>query len=300
MKPPFLKAGDIVGIVAPAKRILPEEIQFAITVFESWGLKVLLGNTIGTGEFLFSGDDEFRRTDLQKMINNPEVKAVFSARGGYGCVRLIDEIDFSPLQKFPKWLIGFSDFTVFHTHIFKWINLATLHASMPVFFEKNTKAAISSLKDTLFGNNLTYKVSSSFPELCVSGRAKGALIGGNLSVIYSLCGSKSSLSKGNHILFLEDLCEHFYHVDRMMQNLKRNGLFNDLKGVIIGSFTDMQDGAMPFGKNAYEVVFDYFKELKIPVFTGFPAGHTPDNRALLFGAEIEMEVNNGLLNLKIQ
>lgn len=300
MKPPFLKQGDKVAIVAPAKRIDKLEIDFAIKIFQSWGLEVIVGDTIGTGIYLFSDNDENRVADFQNMINNQEVKAIFSARGGYGCVRIIDAIDFSALQKHPKWLIGFSDFTVFHTHIFKTLNLSTLHASMPVFFEKNTKAAISSLKSVLFGDELTYKVISSFPELCVSGSAKGVLIGGNLSVLYSLCGSSSALKRGEYILFLEDLCEYFYHVDRMMQNLKRNAVFENVKAVIVGSFTDMQDGALPFGKNAYEVVFEYFKDLNIPVFTGFPAGHNPDNRALIFGEEVELKVSGASLTLQMQ
>lgn len=293
-----LKPGDCVGIVAPAKRIDFHEITYAIEVFESWGLNVKLGKTIGTGDFLFSGTDKERANDFQLMINDNEVDVIFSARGGYGCARIIDLIDFSVLSKNPKWLVGFSDFTVIHNHLFQKFNLPTLHASMPIFFKENTDAALQSIYNVLFQQNINYQVNSAFPELCIDGETEAEVIGGNLSVIYSLLGSSSSLKRGKYILFLEDLAEYFYHVDRMMQNLKRNNLFTDLAGVIIGNFTDMKDGALPFGKNPYEIIFDYFKNKNIPVFTGFPAGHSSDNRAIIFGEKLIFKVEKGKCFLK--
>lgn len=293
-----LKAGDCVGIVAPAKRIDFNEIAFAIEVFENWGLEVKLGKTIGEGEFLFSGTDDERAKDFQEMIDDDTVSAIFSARGGYGCARIIDQLNFGGLAKNPKWLIGFSDFTVIHNHLYNKINLPTLHASMPVFFKENTEAALKSIYQVLFHQEINYQVNSAFLELCKNGETVAEIVGGNLSVIYSLLGSSSGLKRGKYILFLEDLAEYFYHVDRMMQNLKRNHIFSELAGVIIGNFTDMKDGALPFGKNPYEIIFDYFKDLNIPVFTGFPAGHSADNRALIFGKEIMLKVEDGKCFLK--
>ena len=293
-----LKPGDCVGITAPAKRIDFKEITYAIEVFESWGLEVKLGKTIGTGEYLFSGMDEERAKDFQTMLNDEDIDVIFSARGGYGCARIIDLIDFSGLSKNPKWLVGFSDFTVIHNHLFQKFKLPTLHASMPVFFKENTDAALQSVYNVLFNQKINYQVNSAFPELCIDGETEAEVIGGNLSVIYSLLGSSSGLKRGKYILFLEDLAEYFYHVDRMMQNLKRNNLFTDLAGVIIGNFTDMKDGALPFGKNPYEIIFDYFKHKNIPVFTGFPAGHSSDNRAIIFGEKLYFKVINGKCFLK--
>lgn len=292
-----LQKGDSVGICAPAKRIDYIEIEYAIDVLQSWGLKVKLGETIGKGKYLFAGTDEERRADFQQLLDDPEVNAIFSARGGYGCVKIIDDLDFTALNQQPKWLIGFSDFTVFHCHIFRHFNWPTLHASMPVFFPNNSKAAINSLKKVLFDGAIQYKINSPFPELCLDGEAEGKIIGGNLSVIYSLCGSDSGLKTNKYILFLEDLCEYFYHVDRMMENLKRNGIFEQLSAVIVGSFTDMKDGALPYGSNAYEILFSYFKQANIPVFTGFPAGHTPDNRPLIFGQNTRLSIEKSCLNL---
>lgn len=290
--------GDCVGIVAPAKRIDFKEIAYAIEVFESWGLEVKLGKTIGTGEYLFSGTDEERALDFQEMLNNDSIDVIFSARGGYGCARIIDQLDFSALAKHPKWLVGFSDFTVFHNHLYQKINLPTLHASMPVFFKENSEAALQSIYSVLFHQKIHYQVNSAFPELCKDGETEAEVIGGNLSVIYSLLGSSSGLKRGKYILFLEDLAEYFYHVDRMMQNLKRNNLLVDLAGVIVGNFTDMKDGALPFGKNSYEIIFEYCKNLNIPIFTGFPAGHSSDNRAIIFGQKLKFLVKNGKCTVK--
>ena len=300
MTPHVLKPGDKIGIVAFAKKITLEEIQPAVKTFRNWGLEVVIGNTIGSEHHQFSGNDDCRRNDIQKMLDNPEIKAIISARGGYGCVRVVDKIDFSSFLNTPKWLIGFSDITVFHAHINTLFNIPTIHATMPVFFHKNTAESLDSLRQIIMCGSMEYKIQSSAKKLCKDGTAIGQLTGGNLSVLYSLCGSVSFGETNGKILFLEDLSEHIYHIDRMLQNLKRNGFFANIKGLIIGSFTEMKDGPVPFGKTSEEILFDLCSELNIPVFANFPAGHINDNRSLIMGQTVKMEVTNNSLQLRWQ
>lgn len=299
MLPPKLKAGDKIGIAAFAKKISIPEIQKAISEFEKWGLEVVIGDTIGAKWNQFGGNDELRKNDIQTMLDDPEIKAIISARGGYGSVRIIDEIDFSNFEKNPKWLIGFSDITTFHMHIHTNFKRPTVHGTMPVFFPKNTAKSISSLKCIVMHHELDYTEQSSQPNLCKNGEADAEIIGGNLSILYSNCGSKSNINTNGKILFLEDLCEYLYASDRMLQNLKRNNYFDNLSGIIIGSFTDMKDGPIPFGKTIEEMIFDYTKHLDIPIFTGFPAGHINNNKALVFGEKVKMKVSNGIINLNL-
>ena len=298
MHPPLLQPGDKIGIVAFAKKITLKEIQPAVKTFENWGLEVVIGDTVGSEWNQFSGDDEHRRADIQKMLDNPEIKAIISARGGYGCVRIIDKIDFSFFIKNPKWLIGFSDITVFHIHINSNFNIPTIHGTMPVFFNENTLESKNSLRDIILKGSMEYKVKSIRNKLCQDGNARGQLIGGNLSIIYSLCGSESLGETKNKIVFLEDLSEYTYHIDRMLQNLKRNYFFKDIAGLIIGGFTKIKEGPIPFGKSPEEIIFELCKKLEIPIFTNFPAGHINDNRALIFGKDIEMKVEKNELFLK--
>ena len=186
MLPPLLKPGDKIGIVAFAKKISLEEIKPAINLFESWGLNVVIGDTIGAEWNQFGGNDDQRRADVQKMLDDDSVKAIISARGGYGSVRIIDHIDFSKFKQHPKWLIGFSDITVFHSHIIQNFGIPTLHATMPVFFKDNTDVSLKSLKDVLFKGEMDYKHQSTLPELCKNGSVEAEIIGGNLSILYSL------------------------------------------------------------------------------------------------------------------
>ncbi len=297
MYPPLLQLGDKIGIVAFAKKIKLKEIQTAIQTFEDWGLEVVIGDTVGSEWNQFSGDDEHRRTDIQKMLDNPEIKAIISARGGYGCVRIIDKIDFSFFIENPKWLIGFSDITVFHTHINSNFNIPTIHGTMPVFFKENTLESINSLKDIILKGSMKYQIKSTKNKLCQDGKANGQLVGGNLSILYSLCGTDSLGETENKIVFLEDLSEYTYHIDRMLQNLKRNFFFKNIAGLIIGGFTKIKEGEIPFGKTPEEIIFEFCKELDIPIFASFPAGHINDNRALVFGDYIEMRVQKNELFL---
>jgi len=299
MLPPKLKIGDKIGIAAFAKKISISEIQNAISEFKSWGLEVVVGDTIGASWNQFGGNDERRRNDIQSMIDNPEIKAIISARGGYGSVRIIDDIDFTSFTNNPKWLIGFSDVTTFHTHVHRNFSTATIHGTMPVFFPKNSLESIASLKALLMEGKMNYTEESDCEKLCKNGETTAEIIGGNLSILYSNCGSKSSIDTAGKILFLEDLCEYLYATDRMLQNLKRNNFFENLSGVIIGSFSDMKDGNIPFGKTIEEMVFGYIKHLDIPIFTGFPAGHINNNKALIFGEKVHMRVDNGVINLNL-
>lgn len=285
--PPYLKKGDTVALVCTARKFTPEEAQPTIELLESWGLKVKLGSTIGLDNFQLGGSDEQRVADFQQMLNNPKIKAIWCARGGYGTVRIIDKIDFSNFLDNPKWIMGFSDVTVLHSHIHN-LGVATLHSIMPFSVPKADEKAKESLRKALFGEPISYKIPNS--PYNQKGRATGVLVGGNLSILYSLLGSKSSIDTTDKILFIEDLDEYLYHVDRMMMNLKRNRYFDKLKGIIVGGMTDMHDNSIPFGRNASEIILDITQEYDIAICFDFPAGHLPDNRALIFGKKIHFEV----------
>ena len=294
-QPPYLKLNDSVAIVATARKISLEEIKPAIKLLENWGLNVVIGNTIGLEENQFAGNDEVRTTDFQKMLDDKNIRAIWCARGGYGTVRIIDELNFSSFKKHPKWIIGYSDITVLHSHIHN-LGFETLHASMPVNISKNTEATLVSLKNSLFGNTLKYKITSS--KLNRIGTSDGNLVGGNLSILYSLLGSKTSIKTTNKILFIEDLDEYLYHIDRMLINLKRNGYFDNLKGLIIGGLTQMRDNEIPYGKTAEEIILEHTKDYNFPIVFNFPVGHLDDNRSLILGRKVELNVASTTTILK--
>ncbi len=283
----YIRQKDVVGIISTARKISVQEIQPAITLLESWNLKVKIGKTIGLEENQFAGTEEERAKDFQDMLDDDEVNAIWCARGGYGTVRIIDALDFSKFKKNPKWIVGYSDVTVLHNHINN-LGIETLHATMPINVAKNTSEALNSLKDAWFGKQLKYSIRTD--KLNKLGEAKGELVGGNLSMLYSLLGSETAIKTDGKILFIEDLDEYLYHVDRMMQNLKRNGYFDKLNGLIVGSMSDMNDNTIPFGKTAKQIVFDCCKDYDFPICFDFPAGHVDDNRALIFGRNIELKV----------
>ena len=287
ISPPSLKKGDAIGLMAPARRISEQELANAVGIIESRGYKVVKGKYLFASENQFAGTDEERTADFQQMIENPEVKAIFAVRGGYGSVRIVDKIDFRPLLKNPKWLAGYSDFTVFHNHLVN-MGLQSLHATMPLNFADNTSEALDSLFGTLEGEKPYYQFASH--PLNREGKAVGMLVGGNLSVLYSLIGSRSFPDMAGKILFLEDLDEYLYHIDRMMTALKRAGVFRNLSGLIIGGMTDMHDNTVPFGKTAEEIIRESVEEYNFPVAFGIAAGHIADNRALIMGAEAHLEV----------
>lgn len=289
-KPASLVKGDKIAIISTARKISKQELETAIQLFKSWGLEPVLGENLFKEDHQFAGTLEERISDLQKALDDDEIKAVVCARGGYGTVQLIDEINFSKFIKQPKWIVGYSDVTVLHNHINQNFNIATLHATMPINFNSNTKEALESLKEVLFGALPIY--TSDTNKLNRIGKSNGVLVGGNLSIIYSLTGTPSQINTKGKILFLEDLDEYLYHIDRMMMNLKRSGMLKDLKGLIVGGMSDMKDNTVPFGKNAKQIIFEAVKDYKYPVCFDFPAGHINDNRTLMMGEEVEFSVSN--------
>lgn len=290
-RPPFLKQGDKVAITAPARCIEQEEIQFAIHVLEGWGLQVIVGATIGKKNHQLSGTDAERTKDFQQFLDDISVKAIFAARGGYGTVRMMDNLLYTKFLDHPKWIVGFSDITILHSHLNSVMGIQSLHATMPVSFEKNTPEAIQSLKDALFGQSLEYHFSSH--PLNRNGEMQGEVVGGNLSLLYSLLGTKTLLLTTGKILFLEDLDEYLYHIDRMITALKRAGKFQGIAGLIVGGMTDMNDNRMPWGTTAEEIIREHVAEYSFPVCFGFPAGHINDNRSIVLGREAKVVVGEG-------
>jgi len=294
-QPQPLQQGDLVAIVTTARKIDRADIQKAIELLESWGLNAVVGKTIGKAEHQFGGTDADRITDFQEAMNNDAVKAIWCARGGYGTVRIIDALDFTAFISNPKWVLGFSDVTALHSHLHN-LGVHTIHGLMPITVKNSTSQAITSLKNCLFGNDIRYELPCESSNKY--GNAEGVLVGGNLSMLYSLLGSVSAIKTDGKILFIEDLDEYLYHVDRMMMNLKRNGYFNNLKGLIVGGMTKMNDNTVPFGKTAVEIILDTIKEFDFPVCFNFPAGHLKDNRAMEFGRVVKFSVGKEYTTLK--
>ena len=284
---PALKKGDTIAIVAPAKSIEKEYIDFAVDFFEQQGYKVLVGKNCLNQYHYFAGTDEERLSDFQEALDNPEIKAIICARGGYGCVRIVDEIQWASLLNHPKWIVGFSDVTVFHQRI-NILGLPSIHGTMPLNFKENSNEALTTLLQHLEGNHQAISIPSH--PMNIEGIAEGILIGGNLSILYSLLGTDDEVNFQDTILFIEDLAEQLYHLDRMLFAFKKAGVLGQIKGLIVGGMTDMKDTAIPFGKSLEEIICEHIKPHNIPLVFGFPAGHINDNRALVFGKKIKLEV----------
>lgn len=296
IRPQSLKPGDIIGIAASARKISQEEVANAVQVFESWGLHVKLSPTLFQEQHQFAGSDEARTKGMQVLLDDPEVKAIVLARGGYGTVRIIDQLDFSFVKKFPKWVVGFSDATVLHAHMHRYLQVQTLHAPMILNMqpERWDEESMLALKKVLF-SDVPFFTDTKPHALNRDGTASGPLVGGNLSVLYSLLGSPSDIDTAGCILFLEDIDEYVYHIDRMMMNLKRNGKLEALNGLIIGQMSDMKDNAIPFGKSAEEIIAEHVSKYKYPVCFEYPAGHEKRNLPMVFGADSRLQVNeNGV------
>ena len=286
--PPHLQKGDTVAILATARKNLDDNLKPAIDLLKSWGLNVVIGSSIGLDNNQLAGTDEQRAADFQQQLNNPTIKAIWCVKGGYGTVRMIDLLDFTAFKKNPKWIVGFSDVTVLHNHL-NTLGFKSIHGIMPVTVAKATPEAIETLRIALFGEKLKYEIDPFMMNR--PGKATGELVGGNLSILYSLFGSPSAIDCTDKILFIEDLDEYLYHIDRMMINLKRNGCLESIKGIVVGSMTKMKDNDIPWGKNAIEIIEDVTKTYNIPVLYNFPAGHIQDNRALILGDIVTINVN---------
>ncbi len=288
-RPLYLREGSTIWITAPARKVKLKEIEPAILILKTWGYKVKIGSTIARENNQFSGTDQERSQDFQNALNDPETNAIWCAKGGYGTIRIVDALDFTKFLKHPKWIIGYSDITVLHARIHD-LKVLSLHATMPIDITTIKKKALSTLKKALAGTPISYKISAF--HLNRKGVSKGQLIGGNLSVLYSMLGAPGAIDTNGKILFLEDLDEYLYHIDRMLINLKRNGYFNGLKGLIIGGMTQLHDNTIPFGKNYIEIILDITAEYDFPIAFNFPAGHIEDNRTLVFGEEITLDVSS--------
>jgi muramoyltetrapeptide carboxypeptidase len=285
--PPYLKKGDKVAITCPAKK-LPSPMTDAIILLQSWGLEVILGETLGLSFHQFAGDDTQRAQDLQRFIDDDSIKAIIAARGGYGTIRMIDKVDFKPLRQNPKWLVGFSDITVLHTHIYNNFNIQTIHGQMPVNIPDASAKSLKSLRKALFGEEISYKFNSH--KLNRVGEAEGVLVGGNLSLLAAVTGSVSDLDYNNKILFIEDVGEYLYAIDRMIRMLDRAGKLNNLAGLIVGGFTKIKDNDIPFGQTIEQIIMDVVEKYNFPVCFDFPAGHVPDNRSVILGRKLNLSI----------
>lgn len=296
--PPYLKKGDTIGIVCPAGFMPAEKAATCIETLQKWGYRVKVGKTLGSQFHYFSGTDAARLADVQAMLNDKDVKAVLFGRGGYGVSRIIDQLNFNALKKAPKWLIGFSDITVFHAHLFQQLKLASLHSPMAAAFNDGEaeNEYVQSLRKALRGTAANYSTTAHpFNQL---GKASGVLVGGNLTLIAHLIGSKSSLQTKNKILFLEDVGEYIYNVDRMMIQLKRSGLLDGLAGLVIGGFSDMKDSVIPFGVSTYEAIRGHLSDYSYPICFDFPVSHEKANYALKVGVMHELNVTKTKTVLK--
>lgn len=293
--PPSLKPGDKIGIVSPAGKIDNDALDNAAGLFEEWGLAVITGPNVYADHNQFGGTDADRAADLQMMLDNDEIKAVLCSRGGYGTLRIIDRIDFSRFRARPKWIAGYSDITVLHSHINSNFGIETLHAPMPAELgpQKDPPVSVRSmelLKEALFGTLPAYYQPNH--SLSRKGKTEGILTGGNLSVLYSLLGSGSDITTSGRILFIEDVGEYLYHIDRMMTALRRNGFLENIGGLLVGGMTGMKDNEVPFGKSAMEIIADAVEGYDYPLFFGFPAGHQTENHPLVMGRQAVLSVED--------
>jgi muramoyltetrapeptide carboxypeptidase len=285
--PPYLQVGDTVLVIATARKISREEIEPVTDILQGWGLVVETGENLFGASHQYAGTDEQRAADLQWALDHPRASAIFAARGGYGTMRIIDRVSFGGFEKKPKWIAGYSDITVLHSHLHR-LGYCSLHCTMPINFLKHREATLS-VKKMLFNEHPSFSIQPH--PLNRSGYAEGELVGGNLSVLYALSGSVSEMSLRNKILFLEDLDEYLYHVDRMMMQLKRSGRLERLAGLVVGGMTEMKDNTVPFGATAEEIIADAVKDYDYPVCFNFPAGHQDENLAFYHGKRTKLRVS---------
>ena len=298
--PPYLAKGDTIGIICPAGYMAEENVQSCITALTDWGYNVRSGHTVGgDSDNYFSGTDDVRLADLQAMLDDDQIKAILCARGGYGVSRIIDRVNFKRFKKNPKWIIGFSDITVLHSHIHTNLGIATIHGPMAAAFNDTVPAEdpyLNSLRNVLAGRKIKYKINS-HPDNR-QGEVVGKLVGGNLALLAHACGSASDIETRGKILFLEDIGEYLYNIDRMLYQLKRSGKFDRLGGLIIGGFSDLNDTIRPFGDDVYGIFRDILKDYSFPVCYDFPVSHSRENLALKVGIGYKLKVGKSKVTLE--
>ena len=292
IQPEYLKSGDTISIVAPSGVLnnFENKIKLAIDIFESWGLKVVLGDHIYNKNGHFAGTDRQRIDDFQNALDNQSIKAIWCARGGYGAVRIIDDLNFNNYLKKPKWIIGFSDITVIHNKLNN-LNSESIHAIMPSGIEslEPSNESIIKLKSVLFGKSLSYSISSNKDNK--TGTSEGVLVGGNLTLLQTLIGSNTELKTDNKILFIEEVGEYAYHIDRMLYSLKRAGYFENCNGLIVGQISDIKENTTDFGMSINKLILDLLKEYDFPILFDFPAGHEKVNYPIILGRNIKLKIN---------
>jgi muramoyltetrapeptide carboxypeptidase len=292
IQPELLKSGDTISILAPSGVLnnFDKKIEKAINIFKSWGLNVVLGNHIYDKNGHFAGTDKNREKDFQKALDNKNIKAIWCARGGYGAVRIIDKLNFDNYLKNPKWIIGFSDITVIHNKL-NFLNSESIHAMMITGFEDigQNNDSLSKLKNVLFGDSLSYSITSNKNNK--TGKSEGIIVGGNLTLIQSTIGSKTELKMKDKILFIEEIGEYAYHIDRMLYSLKRAGYFENCKGLIVGQISDVKKNNTDFGRSINELILDVLDEYNFPILFDFPAGHEKTNFPIILGRKVILDVS---------
>ena len=292
IQPEYLKSGDTISILAPSGVLnnFDNKITKAINIFKSWGLNVVLGNHIYDKNGHFAGTDKNREKDFQKALDNKNIKAIWCARGGYGAVRIIDKLNFDNYLKNTKWIIGFSDITVIHNKL-NFLNSESIHAMMITGFEDigQNNDSLSKLKNVLFGDSLSYSIASNKNNK--TGKSEGIIVGGNLTLIQSTIGSKTELKMKDKILFIEEIGEYAYHIDRMLYSLKRAGYFENCKGLIVGQISDVKKNTTDFGRSINELILDVLDEYNFPILFDFPAGHEKTNFPIILGRKVILDVS---------
>jgi muramoyltetrapeptide carboxypeptidase len=289
--PPYLKPRDKVAVISTAKRNEPHEIEQGLAQLKSWGLVPVIGVNAFKKDGFLAGTDEQRMADLQLMLDDESIKAIFFTRGGYGTLRIIDAIDFTKFKQDPKWLVGYSDITVLHSHVHNF-GIQSLHAVMLQGVASSTVESSKSIRKALFGESLIYEITANSNNRAIDSVIEGTVVGGNLSMLYSIIGSESDIDMTDKILFIEDIDEYLYHYDRMLVSLKRAGKFSNLKAVIVGDMIDIKDSTIPFGRTYEQITHEHFD---CPVYFNFPAGHSSDNRALILGSTVTLTTIRGIV-----
>ncbi|RWX01695.1 LD-carboxypeptidase [Flavobacterium cerinum] len=292
--PTYLKEGDKVGIVSTAKRCEPHEINDGLALLKSWRLHPVLGKNAFASHGFLAGTDEERLSDLQQMLDDITIKAIFFTKGGYGTLRIIDSIDWTAFKANPKWLVGYSDITLLHSHIHNF-GIESLHAVMLQGIPNSNAASSETIRVALFGESLSYNIQNLPDNKTAPGILEGILVGGNLSMMYGIVGSGSDIDTNGKILFIEDIDEYLYHYDRMLISLKRAGKLSGIKALLVGGMVDIKESTIPFGKNDTQITLEHFD---CPVYFGIPSGHTDDNRALIMGRNISISHTAQTVTLK--